>query len=124
MNSKMKTKEDQLFWKQAYYSIHPTLQETGIGMGGFKKPTNVQLNVDVGDTARLNCDDGDNGLIVKVMKYAGDRPWWKGHLFIENEGPCWIVKSLSRPFEVGTKETGIRYLESLPIQDYLLEKVY
>lgn len=108
MNSKMKTREDQLFWKQAWYSNHPTLEETGIGIGGFKKPINVLLNVDAGDFAEYG-DDHNEAMIVKVIKYAGESPWWKGHPFVEGCGPCWVVKSQSKPFEVHYVDGSIRF---------------
>lgn len=122
MNSKMKTKEDQLFWKQAYYSIHPTLQETGIGMGGFQKPLGVELNVDVGDFAKYE-DAHNNSLTVEVIKYVGERPWWKGHLFVEDEGHCWVVRSQSEPFEVHYNDGAVRFMDSMPVPDHMLEKV-
>jgi hypothetical protein len=129
MNSKMKTKEDQLFWKQSYYSMRPTLEETGIGLGGFKKPIDVELNVDVGDLAILECPGANCGIKVRVIKYAGERPWWKGYLHLENHGPCWIIKSQSRLFEVhyidgGEGEDIVKFYDSMPMPDSMLEKIY
>lgn len=121
--SNVESKEDKLFRKMAWYSVHPTLEETGIGIGGFKKPRDVFLNVDVGDFAILHSDDKNDGKIVEIIKYAGEKPWWKGHLFVEGEGPCWIVASLKGTFEVDYSDSTKRLMEKMPIPDHMLEKV-
>ncbi len=117
------TKEERMFRRQGWYSIHPTLEETGIGIGGFKKPQGVVLNVDIGDFAVIHDDTVNDGIIVEVIKYAGYKPWWKGARCDEGE-PSWIVKSLSRPFEV-TQSDAIETLmmDKMPIQDRWLSRV-
>jgi hypothetical protein len=123
------TEKEKLFRRQAWYSIHPTLDETGIGFGGFKKPIDVELNVDVGDLAVLECPGPNCGIKVRVIKYAGERPWWKGYLHHGELGPSWVVKSLSRQFEVyytseSTGEEWVNFYDSMPVPDHMLEKVH
>lgn len=122
-NSSFATKkEEDDFKKQAWYSVHPTLYETGIGIGGFKKPNDIELNVEVGDFAEVIDDDLNEKLIVKIIRYAGERPWWKGYLYLEGHGPCWIVQSVKKPLQTYYFDSIIS-MEKLPMPDYKLKRV-
>ena len=115
------------FRKSAWFSVHPTVKETGIGIGGFKKPTDQDLNVDTGDFAEVDWEGSNDGIIVKVLKYAGENPWWKGYQHYEDATPCWIVESITKPFEVSRVDSSnneyVKLEWKLPIPDFCLEKI-
>jgi len=119
------------FDRAAWFSVRPTVHETGYATGGFAIPEGVILNCSPGALARVDSRDTDyegvnDGKLVEVIRYAGESPWWKGSRYCEGAGPCWIVRSLDGPFEVeyscrdNPDQVSIRLLDQLPFPDFLL----
>lgn len=117
------------FDRAAWYSLRPTLRETGIGIGGFKKPEGAVFNVKEGDIAEVVDGGPNNGRKIEVIRYAGENPKWQGVTYCEDAGPCWIIRSLGEPFEVdiedqyNPEENHIKFVQKLPFPDEFLKTI-